>query len=573
MKRLDAADIRRIAEKLYGKQGAESLLHKKNKDDPKGFYKPLPDMIGFKQHAGECASDSIQEVMLFADGIREYTQPIFYGLTKEQIELRVQMVLESDDWASFQDYLYYIQKRFRSHYDVINYLRSNKIDVQKYYNKDEVCALNPMFKKKERTSLEAGVLALKHYKKEIEYTGTGLNKKQVKEIVANICKCLSIPFECKDEVSKDAVGMIMYCYRFSVKTSGQIKRNSLGHAVSFMKMNGKWVFYDDNQGFTYVDEAVIDALKQQVLRIVIYKKVYFVKTLMGQFAYALKNGKWDSELVKELYDSSGILQRGIYYYEPHDTFSVFSGPVPDLRKVCVIDVKPKTSADLVESIGKFRTCIYNNLSSNSDIFENMFKFAYDSIELVKKTPEVQDFLAKTIPGILLRPAFSPMSHYWCYKIGQELKGAGSNAMNWFNLPELRSIQLPSKNRETPLSFLEKLKEFKKKANKDEAKSLTPCRPGQVRNATMKCVDRVKKERVTRKKNSLIKTPLERKSRCPKGEVRNTTGKCIKRESPCPPGQKRDKETRLCKKRVEDCPEGQVRDPKTKKCREQKAYKF
>jgi hypothetical protein len=227
---------------------------------------------------------------------------------------------------------------------------------------------------------------------------------------------------------------------------------------------------------------------------------------------------------------------------------------------------------------KFRSCIYSNLSSNSGIFENLFAFASDAIDLVKETPEVVDFLAKTIPGIVLRPACSPMTHFWCYKIGQGLKGDSANSLQWFNLPKLKSIYLPSKNDRTPVSFIEKLKEVKKK---NEAKrSLSPCRPGQVRNAvTKECRDRKKRVPVSKKKNNNNNNAAEkkrantRKSRCPKGEVRNATGACVKRESPCPPGTKRDKETRLCKKRVEDCPEGQVRDPKTKKCRAQKAYKF
>ena len=583
MKRQDATDIHRIAEKIYGKQGADALMQgKKNKDGPKGFYQPLPDMVGLKQHDSECASDSIQEVMLFADEIREYMQPILYGLTKEQIELRVQMALDSDDWLNTQDYLYFIQKRFHAHYDVINYLRTHKINPQNYYDKkEEVCGMNPLFKKKERTSLEAGILALKHYKKEIEYTGTGLNFNQTKELVANISKCLKIPFTCREGVAKDALGVIMHCHRYTVRTDSSIKRNSLGHVVSFIKMNGKWAFYDDYEGLTYVDEALLEALEKKELRIVIYKKPYFVKQKGLQFESAYANGKWDTELVKDLYENDW-LKRGIYYYDPHSTLSVISGAEPSLindnHRLCGIgagDLKPKNSEELSATITKFRSCIYNNLSSNSGIFENLFKFASDSIDLVKETPEVLSFLTKTIPGIVLRPAFSPMSHYWCYKIGQGLKGAGTDSLKWFDLPKLKSIYLPSKNRDTPLSFIEKLKEIQKKADKNNRKTLTPCGPGQVRNAvTKKCREREKRARVSRKKNTngFIKSPTK-KSRCPKGEVRNASGACVKRESPCPPGQKRDKETRLCIKRVEDCPEGQVRDPKTKKCREQKAFKF
>ena len=280
MKDLDIKNIKEVAARIYGTPAAEQLLKHKYKDSQQSFDQPLPDVIGLKQHHSECARDAIQEVLLFADGIREYTQPIVYGLTAEQVTTRSSLKLEYEDWHRIEEYFHYVQKRFRAHYDVINYIRTHKIDAQDYYDKyDEICLLNPIFKQKQATSIEAGVLALKHYKGETKYSGTGLSYKKVVNIMECLLKSLSVPFSREDGVNLDAVGIVVFCNKITINEEGVEEKNSLGHVVSFFKALGSWVYYDNNLGFISVDDQVIEALKEGTLRIVAYKKMYFVKEI------------------------------------------------------------------------------------------------------------------------------------------------------------------------------------------------------------------------------------------------------------------------------------------------------
>ena len=108
-------DVKRIMEKLHGKEAVADIFKERVHPDYSGFEEPLPDIVGYKQHAGECASDSIQEVLLFADSIREFTQPILYNLTLDQMDVRSKLALEYNDWDRFTDYFKYVQKRFRIH--------------------------------------------------------------------------------------------------------------------------------------------------------------------------------------------------------------------------------------------------------------------------------------------------------------------------------------------------------------------------------------------------------------------------------------------------------------------------
>ena len=144
-------EVHRIMEKLYGKAAAEDIFRDRGANDIEygGFEEPLPDIVGYKQHSSECASDSIQEILLFADTLREFTQPILYNITKPQIDVRCKIALNYTDWDRYSGYFEYVQKRFRSHYDVINYLRTHEIKPQKYQTDyEEVCKLNPLFYRK-----------------------------------------------------------------------------------------------------------------------------------------------------------------------------------------------------------------------------------------------------------------------------------------------------------------------------------------------------------------------------------------------------------------------------------------
>ena len=588
MKKQDLLNIQRVAEVKYATPKAKSLVAKHKNADFLGYEQPLPDIIGLQQHGGECASDSIQEILLFADGIREYLQPIMYGMTPEQIEVRTRINLELDDWTKFEGYFLYMQKRFRAHYDAINYMRTHKISAQKFYSEhDAVCLINPLFKKKERISLEAGVLALKRLKGEFEYTGTGMHFKLVKKTISGILASTGVPYEHVEGVRMDAVGITLMAYLDRIRAEGRMK-SSMGHAVGFLKVFDKWVYYDDNLGFIKVDELVIKALKDERLQIVSYRKVYFMRMAdSGAPESVWIDGVWSKDGLKALMGDDGKFHIGVYMYVPHSYSSVVPLPKAPLlnssHKACRItegDLKPKNVGALSKTIGKFRDCIYKNINSNAEIFENLYRFLYDNIELVKADPDALEFLTNTSATVVLRSGCSPMTLYWCSLIKRELEGQKQDNFSWYDIANLDLFQNPRAPAHTPPKFKEALEMDRRKRAETESPKLEPCLPGQYRNAkTLKCHDRKVRTKKSVHSSNTLKTPKEakeRRSKCPKGETRDPkTGECVPRLGPCPPGEVRDKETKECRPRMEkgDCPEGQIRDPKTKKCRDQKKYKF
>jgi hypothetical protein len=54
MTKQNAKDVKDAADLIYGSEAAEKLLKQKYKDSGSEFFDPVPDVIGYKQHAGEC---------------------------------------------------------------------------------------------------------------------------------------------------------------------------------------------------------------------------------------------------------------------------------------------------------------------------------------------------------------------------------------------------------------------------------------------------------------------------------------------------------------------------------------
>jgi len=482
-----------------------------------------------------------------------------------------------------------MQRRFKPHYDVINYLRINKITAQNYYSEYEtVCELNPLFKHKERASIQGAVLAVKRFKKEDEYSGTGLFFSQSTKITNNALQVFDVPYKTMLGVHLEAVGITVACSK-SIVVDGQIKLSSLGHAVAFMKVLGNWFYYDDNIGFVKVDEIVVQALKDNSLRILHYHKAYFIKMSKKKMESVYKDGRWSSDL-SLFFNENQIIHNGLYYYEPRTggTLSIVRSSSPDGAKCQPTELIATSKAEFLAAVSKFKACIYANVENNSKIFENMYRYLYDNFTMAKSEQESLEILEKTVSSVVLRPACTPLTHYWCSKLKQALNDVPNDPLDWFSIPELKPKSVNPNPAATPPEFVKKLGEIKnEKSNNDDDPVLTPCMPGQRRNAkTKKCVDRVKPvindETKALKKAEKEKAKAEKpknatkKVKCEKGEVRDPkTGDCVSRKEPCPPGEVRDKDTKLCRPRMQKnpCPEGQVFDKKLKACRDKAAYKF
>lgn len=558
MKRVDRnlLDVIRIMEKKYPKREV-ALLFKDYPEDTSyaGFEEPLPDFIGYKQHSTECASDALQEILLFADDIREYTQPILYNLTRDQIAIHSKLTLKYTLWDRLTDYFFYVQKRFRGHYDVLNYMRTHKIKPQAYVSDyDKVCELDPLFRKKRIVSAEGGILALKKLKGEKDYSDTGMSRKIIFETIQKVLQWLEVPFQVVRQAEIDldkAVGIHLILTTGYFKPDGSVYWRTTGHATAFLKIKGRWHFYDNEDGIHAVGKELIEDYKDPTKHVVIYitTKQYFVKGFPNP-THVWRDDHWSTDL-------RGVATRaadGLYVAKPN---TVILSPNPfEMRgivptelkynkKQCTFNTEAVTAETAVKTMEKLIECVYANPDSNSSIFEDIYHFMADHLDLLKTDHELFANLISTLPTIGKRPATTPIIHYWVYKIQSALRNHVKDNYDWFELPVLKNIVLPPGQPTPPEVRIKKQEAIleQEKRERELANGIDPDKKEVPK-------ERKKPERKTKKSTPEKKEKKEKLSPCLPGQVRNAkTKKCrarLARLTPCPPGQIRDKKTRKCR---------------------------
>jgi hypothetical protein len=592
------ADVKKIMGRRIGDPIVARLFTDEVFPEYKGFDGPLPDVIGYKQHSSECASDAIQESLLFADGLREYTQPILYGMTETQISVRSKLALKYYDWERFTAYFEFIQKRFKNHYDVLNYIRTHKINPQKYQtDADEVCALDPIFSRKLVQSPEAGILALKRLKREGTYSDSGMTGEFRTQTISSILQWLKIPFESvawKDAKRERLASIIVNLSNGYTKPEGDIYwYTSVGHATAFFKMLDKWYYYDNEGGFYEVaDELLNDFLDPAKNCYIFFSsgkefKPYFFKGGANPTHVWNPAKGWDADIDsvtnphptiagRRVYTRMGTIQRP-NFHSFNAIQKVGGGSVPYNLAQCKI--APGVAGDedtAIANVKKLINCIYENKHSNSSIFEDLYHYTYDNLALLHKDPETLLRITSTLPTVISQPVCSPIMHYWVWKLQSTiLKKYPDEVHEWFVMPTAFAMKntgapahapTPPEVREALMRANEEQKKKEEEAKGVEAeptpKKLTPCKGGQIRDkVTRKCRDKTPEELEAerlRKEELAAKKAAEPPK--PKRQVL----------SPCPPGQVRNAKTKKCRPRFQalsPCPPGQIRDKKTKKCRE------
>ena len=420
---------------------------------------------------------------------------------------------------------------------------------------------------------------MKKIKRERVYTQTGFPLDEIAGTVQTIFKWLQIPFKIVKLSEVDAtktVGVIMNLKTGFVKPDYSIYwKMSMSHETALIKMKGKWYYYDNNEGFLFIEDALAFELLNPGSNIyfVKFKKTYFVKGQLNP-THIWKDGRWDTNVsAVAASDGAGGMRYKVNAHLMRCAFGDFHGinkaddTVPYNHTRCKFTEGPAETSELaVATMKSIIECIKTNVNSNSAIFEDLYHYMFDNIEHLSSDHDLYSSLVSTLDTIVLRPACTPMIHYWVFQIKTRIKGTPLDTHEWFEVPELKRVEVQVSGKETPPEMREAIakaeaermlkKALLEKGVVPEKVEKTPCPEGQVRNAkTKKC-----REKKTRKTASPKKgTPKKRE-----------------KLSPCPPGQKRDPKTKTCKARIAKltpCPPGQKRDSKTKKCVDLKKFKL
>ena len=228
---------------------------------------PICDNHGFSQHKGECWNDTLQEIFLFSDGLKEITQPLIYNLntdTKILSELITTKLFPDTPILNDKDtntvnklvkYIILMKIRFITHY--------NFVIATKIHNRS---ILSKMYKSKRRYSSACGVGSAKHiinlyHGNSIIYK-PGLTYVLKNELMNNLFKIFGINYVVAPYKSSDLLTNIN---AISI-SSNLLKLKDLNtykykgaHAFGFLKCNDQWKYYDDNErsGLINIDDKLV----------------------------------------------------------------------------------------------------------------------------------------------------------------------------------------------------------------------------------------------------------------------------------------------------------------------------
>lgn len=228
----------------------------------KSLYKgALCDPIGYSQHGGECWSDTLQQLILFSDELKDYTQPYYYNTPYTTIAMKIDIFVEESLRDIVKQYVQAMQTRFINHYNLIATANPEFESCVSAPDYRRTMIHSDKFKLYRQQSF---VSALESARSVVgwEEEKSGAYTKQY-ETLFNILVMLtdadtSIDIKPVDEIEP---GSKVYSYFLSTvyyDVQGSLGKTALkeelfvivkgGHVVGFFKCGGKLYFYDDNRG-------------------------------------------------------------------------------------------------------------------------------------------------------------------------------------------------------------------------------------------------------------------------------------------------------------------------------------
>lgn len=241
----------------------------------KNYKGPICDIIGYSQHFSECQSDSLFEIIMFTDGMKEISQPMLYSMTDAELIEKSQKAggVGNKDAIRMFDYM---RLRFVNLYNRIIHRISSKPNANAYGSRKEehlVRKNDQSYQLARYCSLESGL--------EIKRLIKGEGQENVKYGIDTsrlfiAAKVFLNFFDLDTKISVQSDNLDDYlpniiAFKISVKTGDSLIQN---HANGLFLCGGKWLYYDNEAGLTEFDkEEFITYSKNKQLRSIFHDGV------------------------------------------------------------------------------------------------------------------------------------------------------------------------------------------------------------------------------------------------------------------------------------------------------------
>jgi len=224
---------------------------------------PICDTLGFRQHGANCATDTILQVLMFADGLKAKTQRTLYTITDEDIITRTRALFSDDESRSVIRYFQLIQERFRIHYDALQCELSMEEGCERLRNEiSKTCPVHPLLQTKKRRSPELATLSKKAFAQNESNIDsvTGVHPGIVLRMIPLIFKWFHVPYLLFDNYNaKTTRGVFLMSDTY---LPGQHTRSHASHFSAIYRCNDIWHYYTNERGIFKIPTQILPIVKE-----------------------------------------------------------------------------------------------------------------------------------------------------------------------------------------------------------------------------------------------------------------------------------------------------------------------
>lgn len=235
------------------------------------FKGALCDTVGFRQHGGNCASDTILQLLMFADGLKTRSQRILYTISLHDIASRTRAVFPEEFWESMTRYFTLIQERFRNHYDALYCEQNMEEGCNELSTRiNESCPKNPILLRKLRRSPELATqskLALR--RRGSVDSAEGIDEPTLEYMIPLILHWFKLPYNITDSFYEIDTRAVFILSNVHTPRSSTVTR----HLSGIFRCNDIWYYYTNTQGIFTISPVILPILDE----------IWFAFTPSGHF--------------------------------------------------------------------------------------------------------------------------------------------------------------------------------------------------------------------------------------------------------------------------------------------------
>jgi hypothetical protein len=233
---------------------------------------PICDTVGFRQHGANCATDTILQVLMFADGFKPTTQPTLYTIKHSEIVSRTRAVFPPEEHAFMIRYFKLIQERFQNHYDALQCELEFTEGCEKL-NKNTPPSC-PIFLQKQKRSPELATASKRAFIHNTISANEGIPLPRILAILPYLFRWFRVPYGITDRYDPHTTraGLLITRSYHAGDTTPQPE----SHLCAVLRCDSRWYYYTNTNGLFSVPDTLLSIINE--IWIIINKnRLWFVR--------------------------------------------------------------------------------------------------------------------------------------------------------------------------------------------------------------------------------------------------------------------------------------------------------